>query len=247
MRVRWAAAGIAISVTVALGIGLPFEERRSKQDTRPVPRTDQGVAAPSPPAAADVWMSPRELFEAEGRRADAQDSGKPLFAGWVNGIYIYPGAHAPKFVPDPKADTDFSCSGESRELFGEDDIRPTGYYLEVPSGLPSGAVESEEMWAGTCDGRITFVSRQFHVIPSGEAIGLVLRPDTKAIPIPTIEERVEATRVDGMPAVSIAPVTEAGYGNGAILIRTPKGLLQVGGHDLPLYVLFEIAASMRFD
>jgi hypothetical protein len=240
-------------VTAAFAIGLVVAFRLgATPDRMPAAGTRPGAATPSQAATADPTPAPsdvvqdRSAFEAEGIRADTEDSKKPRFAGWINGIYIFPPpSHAPKFVPDPDAEQGNTCSGESRVL-SEEEVKGTKFYLEVPAGLPSGATESEDMLAASCDGRITVVSRQFTLHPYGEAIGLVLRPGANASPFPTSADRVEGTTVNGMRAVVIAPVTAAGYGNSAIFLSTSRGLLQVGGLDVPLTVLFEIAESIRF-
>ena len=168
------------------------------------------------------------------------------FAGWVNGIYIYPDAstaHA-GFVPDEAVAAEPKCPAKERTV-SDRELKASGFYIDIPAWMPSGAVETEGIYAGACGAKVVVVSRQFQVLPQGQLIGLVLRPYSRTAPFPADAAQVEAITVDGRPAVAVKSMTEDGSGNTAIFFLTEKGLLQVGAFDLRFDDLMRVAGSMN--
>ena len=183
--------------------------------------------------------------ENRGKQVEIKEHSEAPFAGWVNGIYIYPDeSNAPVgFVPDPAARTGATCS--SSRVVSENELKTSGYYMDIPSWMPPGAVEAQGIFASACGSQITVVSRQFELQPYGVLIGVILRPGVRNASFPAVAERVHATRVNGRPAVAITPLTTDGFGNSAIFILTAKGLLQVGGYGVRFADLRAIAESIK--
>ena len=167
------------------------------------------------------------------------------FAGWVNGIYIYPDLNAPAgFVPDKAVRADPTCPRTER-IVSEHELRASGYYIDTPAWMPPGAAEQEGAWAGACGTKIIVVSRQFGVADTGASIGLVLRPGARTAQFDAVAQQIEATTVNGRPAVAIKSLTGDGSGNTVIFILTGKGLLQVGAYDVRFTDLKRVAESIE--
>lgn len=184
--------------------------------------------------------------ESLGKQVEIKEQSEPAFAGWVNGIYIYPDAsNAPVgFVPDKTAGAGATCPTVAR-VVSEDELRASGYYIDIPPWMPPGAVEAEAISGGACGTKIGVVSRQFELQPYGALIGLLLYPGARSAQFPAVAERVQATTVNGRPAVAITPLTDDGFGNSAIFILTDKGLLQVGALDVRFADLRRVAESIK--
>ena len=172
---------------------------------------------------------------------------KAPFAGWVNGIYIYPDAsNAPAgFVPDKTAGAGPACPGPSVRVVSEDELKASDYYIDIPAWMPPETVEQEAISGGACGAKIVVVSRQFQVGSYGAQIGLVLRPGARSAQFPAVAEQVRATTVNGRPAVAITPLADDGSGNSAIFILTDKGLLQVGDYGVRFADLRRVAESLK--
>jgi hypothetical protein len=121
----------------------------------------------------------------------------------------------------------------------------SGYYMDIPAWLPAGAGETEGIFGGACGTKIIVVSRQFQVLPQGQLIGLVLRPGARTATFDAVAQQIEATTVNGRPAVAIKSLAGDGSGNTAIFILTDKGLLQVGAYDIPFADLRKVAESIK--
>lgn len=182
--------------------------------------------------------------EARGNLAAALEDSKPRFSGWVNGIYLYPPPDdAPNdFVPDPSA-VQPECATEMR-LMSEQELSTTRYHLDVPAGMPSGAIETEGPFAQACGDSVTVVSRQFELQPYGVLVGLLLWPNAKGAPFSASEDRIQALTISERRAVLVKALTDEGFGNSAVFMLTDRGLVQVGAYDLVPADLLAIADSM---
>ena len=172
---------------------------------------------------------------------------KAPFAGWVNGIYIYPDAsNAPAgFVPDKTAAPDPVCPGQSVRVVSEDELKASGSYIDIPAWMPPETVEQEAISGGACGTKIVVVSRQFQIGSYGALIGLLFYPGARSASFPAVAQQVHAITVNGRRAVAIKPLTDDGAGNSAIFILTDKGLLQVGAYGVRFADLRRVAESIK--
>ena len=244
------AAGVLL--ITAVGIGAPKIIRGSSHNNggsggaggSPYEPAHQITAGGYQSSVAGRYATPGA--EERGSAAMAAEQSMPPFAGWINGIYIYPDAsNAPSgFVPDKAAAAGPVCPGAAR-VVSEDELKVSGYYIDIPGWLPPGAVEHEQIYGEACGSRITLVSRQFELQPYGARIGLVLRPGATGAPFPAVANRVRQMTVNGLPAALVAPLTDEGFGNSALFVRTSRGLLQVGALDVRLSDLLAVADSIK--
>lgn len=230
---RWLVAAFvaaALAATVAVACG---------RDAAPEP-PPVGGAPPSYDRPQQVtqgeYRSPATDFEVEGLAAQAEDAGKPVFRGTLNGFRFFS-------VVDGMA-PEVPCSlaeGEGLAWSVPDEAHPSPI---DPGYLPPGTFALGPVGILSCpDGTLAEAMQLFDVANADFAIRYDVGTPIVVHDAPA--ERVEAAPINGQPGVIVRPVIPEGWGASQIVFKSGEGYFTILAFDVPLEGALKIAEGLR--
>jgi hypothetical protein len=115
--------------------------------------------------------------------------------------------------------------------------------------LPPNSFEMAKPWVGTCpNGEIDSAGRSFQIGGEG-ALAIFGIVYAAAEPVAYGFGDIEPMTINDWPAVAIAPAKNNGVevGQGAVVMDTPNGVIEVSGSGMPLDELVKIAQGLKCD
>lgn len=234
MAVRTGLYGLLIlSGCLTVFAALACADDGTEQSTEPEP-TSHGDGPDTYTRPVQIvpgrYISPAGYPEAreKGQQADQAEAGKPTFEGEVNGIELR--RMAPENFPNYCGDSDF-------ERFDPIDMMSFDYLL------PGTAVSTPQYAAVCPDGTQAAVGEEFDGY--NFLFEIYFRTGDRILLHDAPAARVSPVVINGLPGVSVIPLTVEGYGPSRIAWATQNGMLEITATDLPFEEVQKIAEGIQ--